>query len=99
MPRIDVDAFFDEADFTTDAIYINPSGTKKDIKVIFLAAHSMSQIGDTMVENLAPQATCKSTDVSDATKATKLEIDSVVYKVYQPQPDGTGITRLILSKD
>jgi hypothetical protein len=47
----------------------------------------------------APVATCKTSDIPTAADGDTLTIDSVVYKIADAQPDGTGFSRLILSKD
>jgi hypothetical protein len=41
----------------------------------------------------------ESTDVSDATDGAKLTVNSVVYTIRVVQPDGTGVTTLILEAD
>jgi len=94
-----VDDFFDPDDFAVEAIYTNEAGDKTTIYVIFDDAHSSTVAGGVEYENTAPMAKCKTADVSDANHSCTLEIDSVTYKVIETQPDGSGITTLILSKE
>lgn len=51
------------------------------------------------VESFGPQALCASADVTDAVHGSTLEIGGVTYFVIGIQPDGTGMTLLILSKE
>jgi len=43
-----------------------------------------------------PTFTCATSDVSDAGDGAKVTISGVVYTVRSPQPDGTGVTMLVL---
>lgn len=94
----DLDVFF--ADFGVPAVYTPLGGEASDITVIvdneFVAAQGIGLLG---VDGSAPQALCKTSDVSDATREATLLIEGITYKVTEPMPDGTGITTLRLSKD
>jgi hypothetical protein len=67
------------------------------IHVIFDDAAQITDVMGIQYENAAAIATCKSADVSDANEGAAMSIAGVTYKVIQMQPDGTGITRLVLS--
>ena len=41
-----------------------------------------------------PQATCRTSDVSDAAQGDKITIDGTQYTVDVPMPDGNGVTVL-----
>jgi len=45
-----------------------------------------------------PAVLCASADVSDAALGTAVVIDGVSYTVVKPEPDGTGMTRLLLQE-
>ena len=45
-----------------------------------------------------PVLTCKTADVAEATEGTAVIIAGVEYEVIVPQPDGTGITQLVLEE-
>jgi len=53
------------------------------------------------VTTTAPQFLCRSADVTTASIAsnTSLVIGGVTYKAIDLQPDGTGMTTILLSKD
>jgi len=46
-----------------------------------------------------PQVIVKSSDIENLALDTEIIINGIVYKVKEIQPDGTGLTTLILSKD
>lgn len=68
------------------------------IPVIFDARADDSLIMNMAVDNKSPVATCRTSDVSDANNTATLQVNNVTYKVINAEPDGTGITRLILSQ-
>lgn len=51
------------------------------------------------VATTAPQFTCRTSDVTSVIQGTVITINSIAYKVINIQPDGTGLTVLILSRD
>lgn len=93
-----VDEYFDTSDFAQLANF-DQGAVHTVIPVIFDAAYQVSNIGDIAVQNAAPRVTCKSSDVAGANHTGTITISSVVYKIVEVQPDGTGITELVLSKD
>lgn len=94
-----VDEFFNINDFATDAIYVNPSGTRATIQVIFDNAFEQSQLYGNEYENLQPIAHCKTSDVSDATTSCTLVIDTTTYYITKKMYDVLGVTDLMLSRD
>ncbi len=46
----------------------------------------------------APALICAASDVASATTGTALTINAVAYTVVSKQPDGTGMTRLVLQE-
>ena len=93
-----VDPFFMEDEFTVDATYTPPSGAPSTIKVIFDRENSITPIGNVAVENAAPQAIAKTSDVPTVNNTATLVINSVTYYVKEVQPSAHGLTTLILSK-
>lgn len=55
-------------------------------------------VEDTEVESSEQVLTCRTTDVSALTHGSQLTISGATYYVRGIQPDGTGITTLILDK-
>jgi hypothetical protein len=64
---------------------------------IFDDAHEA--IFDDEVGTTAPQFVCRTADVTSVVRGTSIVINSVTYKVTAVEPDGTGMTTLVLSKD
>ena len=48
------------------------------------------------IDGTQPIVTCRSSDVTNVDTADTITIDSVTYNIVNVQPDGTGITTLIL---
>lgn len=86
-------------DFALDAAFSHAGGQASTIKVIFDNDFKAVNIDTGMVESAGPMATCKTSDVLTAAHGDTLTINSVVYKIIGIEPDGTGMTTLILSKD
>ena len=57
------------------------------------------QQNDINVETLQPQVIVKSSDVSSLSHGDTMTINSITYKVIGIQPDGTGLTIILLSRD
>lgn len=50
------------------------------------------------IETRAPALTARSIDVESLSKDSPVEVGSTTYRVKSPQPDGTGMTLLILKR-
>lgn len=48
------------------------------------------------ISTTAPQFVLKTTAAASATQASLLVVDGTTYRVRSVQPDGTGVTRLML---
>ena len=55
--------------------------------------------GEVGVAAASPRAYCRTEDVSTAAVDDTLVIDGTTYNVIAVEPDGTGVTVLVLSKD
>jgi hypothetical protein len=86
-------------DLGVDAVYTNSAGLSRDIKVIFDRENSDMTIGSVDIQSALPQARAKTADVEDVNNSATLVIDSVTYYVKDSNPDATGMTLLILSRD
>lgn len=69
------------------------------IKVHFNNPYAAAKMQGLEAASSLPTALCKTSDVSTAVARDTLTISSVVYYIVDIQPDGTGLTLLILSKD
>ncbi len=94
MPRSkdDLDGFFDE--FAVDALY-----NGRIVPVIFDNEYEGVSPQDGEVESAGPQGTVKDSDINGIKHGDTMRIDLINYKIRGIQPDGTGLTVLILSKD
>jgi len=81
-------------DFGTDIIF--GAATIKGIFDNDYLGISSLEIG---VESRGPQCLVKDSDVSGIVQGNTLTINSTTYYVRRIEPDGTGMTLLILSKD
>jgi hypothetical protein len=87
----DLAAFFTTTDFATAAILWDGTG----INVIF----DNSFVDAQGVEVLQPVIHAKSADVTALVHGDPLVIEGTVYYIRGIQPDGTGVTRLVMSKE
>ena len=89
------------SDFTVDGTYTPQGGGPSTIKVVFENQYqSIEMLSEGVgVESTGPAATCKTSDVSTAKHGDTLAISGKIYYINGVQPDGTGLTRLLLSED
>ena len=92
--------YFDTDDFGSSATLTDVSaGTSSTVKGIFdkdsQEIIGMSDVG--LIEDV-PTFHCVSTDVSSTVFDDTLLVNSVTYKIKKIEPDGTGMTKLTLSK-
>ena len=88
----DLAVFF--ADFAVDAVYKGVG-----IKVIFDNPYFERTVFGGAVESSQPKAWVKDSDITGAAHGDTITINSAAYTIIEIQPDGTGITTLILSED
>ena len=93
-----VDAFFEETDFIENATYTPYGGSASTIPVFFDRENSITPIGGVVIENTAPQAIAKTSDVPTITNKATLAILGVTYYVQSIEPSATGLTVIKLSK-
>jgi hypothetical protein len=90
----DLDIFFNSEEFAVDVTY-----NAATIQGIFDAEFSSAVEGEMGVESTVPQVLLKTSDVPSVAHNETMTINSVVYKVIGIQPDGTGMTLILLSED
>ena len=90
-----VDEFFNTG-LETDALVTSASGSKT-IKVQFLNAYEAMKIQGYEFESAGPIAVCKTDEVSDVTHGDTIKIGIIEYRALEIQPDGTGITQILLT--
>ena len=96
----DLEAFFDTDAFAQTATYTRLGYPSAQLPVIFDSEYSVvGGIGETGIGVASPQALCKTADVENASRGDTLLVGGTTYYIQEVQPDGTGITTLILSRD
>lgn len=69
------------------------------LKGIFDNAYFLQEIGDMDLDNTQPRLTCVMEDIVKVKKEDTVEIDNILYDITKdPQPDGTGMGIVILSR-
>lgn len=89
----DLDDYF--TDFGVSASFSHAGGAPSTVTVIFDNAFQFLE----GVQSTSPTVTCKTTDVATAIQGDTLTIGGTVFNIIEVQPDGTGITTLLLSRD
>ncbi len=95
----DISLFF--TDYAVGAVYTPQGGQATSIRVIFDNEFQAIEMlaGGVGVESTSPAALCRTSDVSSAKHRDTLVVGGKTYHVTGVHPDGTGITRLMLSED
>ena len=91
----DLDTVFMNTDEFADTATFTHGGAPSSVKGIFDNEFITAQ----GVETLTPVFRCATTDVSTAVHGDTLVISGTTYYIIGIQPDGTGITLLILSRE
>lgn len=96
----DWDVFLDPDDFAVSAAWETQEGESADVEGIFQDAHEVALAGDTVgASTVMPVLTVATAQVpATASEGDDLEIGGVNYRVADLQPDGSGLTRIILEK-
>lgn len=96
----DLAEFFTTDDFAITATYTPDGGSSASVKGIFDEGYQAVEIGgEVAVANVSPQFSTQSSEVSSASKGDAIVCNSVTYTVVNVQPDGTGVTTLILERN
>jgi len=95
----DIDKLIRTDEFGVDAIYVDPDGVRRAIRVIFDRSYQNTDVNGANVANVNTQATAKTSDVPNVNSTALLIIDGVTYKIYEGAFDGWGLTILSLTKD
>ncbi len=95
----DFDALINTGDFAQSVVYTPSGGPAKPIDAIFDDEFSGLNTQTGQMETSKPQVMVRDSDVAGVTKKATVTVGVIVYKVIGINPDGTGLTTLILSKD
>jgi len=93
----DLAAILSTGEFAVTATYQPSSGPARTVRGIFDSAYQLADPGAyTGVASAEPAFTCRSSDVSGARQGEALTVNGTTYRIRTPQPDGTGVTVLML---
>ena len=90
----DLTTFLNSDEFAVEVTY-----GAATIKGIFDNAFIADTQDGIEVETRVPQVTIKTSDISGLVHGDTLNINATVYNVIGIEPDGTGVTRVLLSQD
>jgi hypothetical protein len=90
----DLEIFLNSDEFAVDVTYLGNT-----IQGIFDDEFSSAVQGEMGVESTVPQVLLRTSDVPNVAHGETMTINSVVYQVIGIQPDGTGMTLILLSED
>lgn len=90
--RISMLEGWNTVDFTPGNNYPNTTGSTVTINCIFYNEY----VEIDGVTTAAIMALCESSDITGAVEGSMIEHETIKYKVMEVEPDGTGITVLLL---
>jgi len=96
----DWDVFLSSEDFATLAAWETLEGETAELEGIFQDAHEVVLSGDTIgASTVMPALTVATSQLpTTAAEGDDLEIRGINYRVADLQPDGSGMTRVILER-
>jgi hypothetical protein len=95
----ELEVFFSADDFGVTATYTPLGGSASNVKGIFDNEFFEAAVGEVGVAIQQPRFVCRSSDISTAVEGDALTVNSVAYTIRVVQPDGTGVTTLVLEED
>lgn len=96
----DLAIFFDADDFGVNASYTPSGGSASDVKGIFRNVFFEAEAGGNVgVAMQDPIFICRTADVSSAAEGDAITISGTAYTIRVVEPDGSGVTRLMLEQD
>ncbi|MCP4989340.1 MAG: hypothetical protein GY928_25775 [Colwellia sp.] len=90
----DLDVFINTDEFAVDITYNSTT-----IQGVFDNEFSSAVEGEMGIESTVPQVMVKTSDVASVVHGEVMIIESVNYNIIGIQPDGTGMTLILLSED
>lgn len=92
-------AFFDPEEFGVEAVARPGQAGEFSLPGIFDSAHTSSDAGAGVeVSSYAPTFTCRTSDAGGLGQRDFIEIEGARFEVADVEPDGTGVTILVLWK-
>jgi hypothetical protein len=94
----EISEFFDAGDHATAVTFTPSGGSATTVNAIFQNEYLGIEGGTVDVEGSSPVVFVRSSDVTGVAHSDAFTIDGTGYSVVGIQPDGTGVTQLILAK-
>lgn len=88
-----------EALFSADEFAVVATVAGAAVNGIFDAAYQPSEFGDVTLQGSEATLQVRASDVSSVAYGAAVVVDGVNYTLRRNEPDGTGVTTLILTKD
>lgn len=89
----DLSPFFSDDEFAVDVVL-----NSVPVKAIFDNAYARGDVGSLGMASTQPALTLASSDVPSSPRGKTCVVGSVTYKVAEHEPDGTGVSVLLLEK-
>ena len=80
-------------------IWTPTGGSAKTVPGVFDREYLSTEFGDTDIDTRQPMVLCRSCDIETAAQGDSVEYDSTTYTVVGVEPDGQGMTMLVLADD
>lgn len=93
------DIFMDTDEFADEAVWVDSGDDSHTINGIFDDESQQINPATGIIETTAPQFQVASSGISGIARNETLTVNETTYYIIGIQPDGTGMTILLLSKD
>lgn len=94
----DLSLFLSSDEFGSVATATTRHGEVVQFQVIFDNGYAVGSVGLAGMASTQPSAMARSVDVADVSVGGSLDVNGATYVVAELQPDGTGMTTLLLEK-
>lgn len=91
--------FFNTAEFAEEVTWTPLTGTAQTIAVLWDDPYRAANPVSGQVEDTAPQCLAPTANIGGMTQGDMITRQGTDYYVIEMQPDGSGITTVVLSKD
>lgn len=94
--------FLNSDEFGDSAVYTKAAGGSATFTGIFDAPHIAVDIGEISISDRRPTFLCRTSDIPSGAAGgdagDTLMVDGTTYRVVDLEPDGQGMTRIVLGK-
>lgn len=90
-------AFLNVEEFAVQVI-LHPNSTPQTINAIWDNGHFEIANGVSVISTTQPSLMVRSMDVANAEQGDEVSVDGTIYEIADIQPDGTGMSMLMVHK-